>query len=66
MTDLAGIEVDRLPKTTAAKYITLEARGIAQIQVASELLGDSNKNNNLSNTENLNESFLNNMCDLKI
>ena len=35
--ELAGIEVEQLPKTTFANYMLLEARMLAQIQVADEL-----------------------------
>ena len=35
---LADTEVERLPKPTFAKYMLLEARGLAQIHVASELI----------------------------
>ena len=34
---LAGIECDRLPKSTFSKYMLIEARGLAQLQTASEL-----------------------------
>ena len=35
--ELVGIEVNKLPKTTFANYMLLEARMVAQIQVADEL-----------------------------
>ena len=35
--ELVGIEVDKLPKATIANYMLLEARMVAQIQVADEL-----------------------------
>ena len=38
---LAGVEVDRPSKATFAKYMLIEARGLAQIHVASELAGMS-------------------------
>ena len=34
---LAGIECDRLPKSTFSKYMLIEAHGLAQLQIASEL-----------------------------
>ena len=34
---LAGIECDQLPESTFNKYMLIEARGIAQLQIASEL-----------------------------
>ena len=34
---IGGLSVDRLPKATFAKYMYLEARGLAQIQLADEL-----------------------------
>ena len=34
---LAGIECDRLPKATFSKYILIEAHGLAQLQIATEL-----------------------------
>ena len=34
---LAGTEYDRLPKSTFSKYMLIEARGLAQLQIASEL-----------------------------
>ena len=55
---LAGVTVEKLPKPTFAKYMLLEARGLAQIHVASELVGESSflnstfldENNNNTNT----------------
>ena len=38
---IAGLEVDRLPKATFAKYMYWEARGLAQIQLAQELLSSN-------------------------
>ena len=35
---IGGITADRLPKETFAKYMYLEARGLAQIQMAEKLL----------------------------
>ena len=37
---LAGFDVGRLPKVTFAKYMLLEARGLAQINSLSELSGE--------------------------
>ena len=34
---LAGVECDRLPKSTFSKYMLIEAHGLAQLQIASEL-----------------------------
>ena len=34
---LVGIECDRLPKATSSKYMLIEACGLAQLQIASEL-----------------------------
>ena len=34
---LAGIECDRLPKSTFSKYMLIEARGLAKLQIASQL-----------------------------
>ena len=42
--ELVGVDVERLPKATFAKYMLLEARGLAQIHVASELSGESSQN----------------------
>ncbi len=36
--NIAGIEVDRLPKATFSKYMLLEARSLSQMQVADELM----------------------------
>ena len=36
---LAGISVEKLPKPTFAKYMLIEARGLAQLHVAAELAG---------------------------
>ena len=33
---LAGIECDRLPKSTFSKYMLIEARGLAKLQIASQ------------------------------
>ena len=38
---LVGIDIGRLPKETFAKYMLLETRGLAQIQVLSELAGEN-------------------------
>ena len=35
---LAGIECDRLPKATFSKYMLIEACGLAQLHIASELV----------------------------
>ena len=37
LTQIAGIQVDRLPKSTFAKDMAIESRGVAQYQIASEL-----------------------------
>ena len=33
---LAGIECDRLPKSTFSKYMLIEAQGLAKLQIASQ------------------------------
>ena len=38
LTQLGGIEVGKLPKSTFAKYMVVEARALAQIKVAEQLL----------------------------
>ena len=40
----AGVEVDRPPKATFVKYMLIEARGLAKIDVASKLAGMSDCN----------------------
>ena len=37
LTQIAGIQVDQLPKSTFAKDPTVESRGVAQYQIVSEL-----------------------------
>ncbi|XP_066914210.1 uncharacterized protein [Clytia hemisphaerica] len=39
MSKLTGMEVGRLPKPSFAKYMLLEARALAQLQIADELTG---------------------------
>ena len=45
--ELVGVDVERLPKSTFAKVMLLEARGLAQIHVASELSSTENSFNTL-------------------
>ena len=40
LTNLGGVECGRLPKATFSRYMFLEARRLAQIHVAEELLTD--------------------------
>ncbi|XP_066935310.1 reticulocyte-binding protein 2-like [Clytia hemisphaerica] len=44
---LAGLEIDRLPKATFAKYMLLEARGLAHIHVASVLADEPSNCNTM-------------------
>ena len=44
LTQIAGIQVDRLPKSTFAKDMAIESRGVAQYQIASELSSGSCNN----------------------
>ena len=37
LTQIAGIQVDQLPKSTFAKDMEIESRGVEQYQIASEL-----------------------------
>ena len=48
---LVGIDVGRLPKETFAKFMLLEARGLAQIHVLSELAGEEFEENEGENIE---------------
>ena len=41
LTKMAGLQVDRLPKSTYAKDMGIEVRGMAQCYVASELSAES-------------------------
>ena len=44
LTQIAGIQVGRLPKSTFAKDMAIELRGMAQYQIASELSSGSCNN----------------------
>ena len=41
LTKIAGLQVDRLPKSAYAKYVGIEVRGMAQYHVASVLSAES-------------------------
>ena len=45
LTKIAGVQVDRLPKSTYAKDMGIEVRGMAQYHVASELSAESEYQN---------------------
>ena len=45
LTKIAGLQVDRLPKSTYAKDMGIEVRGMAQYHVASELSAESEYQN---------------------
>ena len=44
LTQIAGIQIDRLPKSTFAKDMAIESRGVAQYQIDSELSAGSCNN----------------------